>query len=159
MSKKFSSATYLLVAGLGLFTIGLLVILRLNPFFGWLSQITPDAQVVEVVGVLSQFLGQALVVFGAMRSASHKFVSGMQTERQLTMASFAQNLQQFQAKVQNEQQTLRVGYIQTMAKLDAIIANQKLLAAQPKGSTETNCKFCGTRTLQGQFCSKCGKVN
>jgi len=71
LNKPFLSVTrVILVGGLTLFILGLLVILRLNPFFSLLTQVVPNTGVVEVVGVVSQFLGQALVVFGAMRSTS-----------------------------------------------------------------------------------------
>ena len=71
LNTPFLSVTrVILVGGLTLFILGLLVILRLNPFFSLLTQVVPNTGVVEVVGVVSQFLEQALVVFGAMRSTS-----------------------------------------------------------------------------------------
>jgi hypothetical protein len=159
MTKKLSSTTGILIGGIAFFTLGLLVILRLNPVFGLFSQIIPDAQAIEVVGVVVQFLGQALVVFGATKSSSHKLVSSMQIERQNTIAGFAQNIQQLQNRLQTEQQALKTGYTQTMAKLDTLIANQRTGVIPPKVLMPSNCKFCGTRIEHGHFCSQCGKAN
>jgi alpha-galactosidase/6-phospho-beta-glucosidase family protein len=61
------------------------VILRLNPLFNLLTQAIPDTAAVEVVGVVTQFVGQTLVVFGAMRSTFQGLISNMQTERRITM--------------------------------------------------------------------------
>ncbi len=60
--KRISLVSGLFIAGVALFAIGLFVILRLDPFFGLISQIIPDTQAIELVGVVVQFLGQALVV-------------------------------------------------------------------------------------------------
>jgi hypothetical protein len=149
----------ILIGGLALFTLGLLVIVRQNPVFGLFSQVTSDSQEILVIGVLVQFLGQAFVIFGAMHSASHKLASSMQVERQITIAAVAQNLQQFQNRYQNEQQALKTGYAQTIAKLDTLMANPKSALTQPKVTLPLNCKFCGAGLEESQFCTKCGKAN
>jgi hypothetical protein len=159
MTKKLSSATGILIGGLALFTLGLLVIVHQNPVFGLFSQVIPDAQAILLVGVVVQFFGQALVIFGAMHSASHKLISNMQTERQITMAALAQNLQQFQNRFQSEQQALKTGYTQTTANLDTLMANQRAAAIPPKAPLPSNCKFCGAQIEQGHFCTQCGKAN
>ena len=147
-----------MIGGIALFTLGLLVILRLDPVFWLFSQIIPDVQVIEVVGVTIQLLGQALVVFGAIHSTAHNLISNMQNERRITMEGFAQNNQQLQNRLLNEQQALKTGYTQVMAKIDALIASQKTVEIQSK-TVIPNCKFCGTRIDQGYFCPKCGKAN
>jgi hypothetical protein len=159
MTKKLSSTTGILIGGIAFFTLGLFVILRINPIFELFSQIIPDTQTIEAVGVVVQFLGQALVVFGAIKSSSHKLVSIMQIERQNTIAGFAQNIQQLQNRLQTEQQALKTGYTQTMAKLDTLIANQRTAVIPPKVLMPSKCKFCGTRIEHGHFCSQCGKAN
>ena len=160
VKKKISSGTsLLLIGGIAFFTLGLLVILRLDPVFWLFSQIIPDVQVIEVVGVTIQLLGQALVVFGTIHSTAHNLISNMQNERRITMEGFAQNNQQLQNKLLNEQQALKTGYAQVMAKIDALIASQKPVEIQSKTVIPSNCKFCGTRIEQGYFCPKCGKAN
>ena len=158
MKKKISSVTSgLLVGGMVLFMLGLLMILRTNPLFNLFSQISPNGQVIEVAGVFSLFIGQALVVFGAMRSTANNIMSNMQTERRLTMEGFNQSVQQFQNRLLYEQQALKTGYNQAMEKIDALIANQK--ANPPKTALPSNCKFCGAQIQQSRFCPQCGKAN
>lgn len=128
--------------------LGLLVILQLNPVFGLFSQITSSVQAVEAVGVVIQFLGQALVVFGVLRLTSHNLISNIQAERQITMDGFNQSIRQIQ-----------IGYMQTMAKLDTVIANQKAESTPPKPAMPSNCKFCGAQIEQSPFCPQCGKAN
>ena len=155
MTKKLSSATSLLVGGLMLFTLGLFLIVHQNPVFGLFSQVIPDTQETLLFGVVVQFLGQALVIFGAMRSASHKLISNIQSERQITIASIAQNMQQLHA----EQQALKTGYVQTMAKLDTLIAKQSAATTPQELLMPSNCKFCKAQIAQGHFCPQCGKAN
>ena len=114
MSKQSFSATGLLIGGFVFFALGLLLILQQNPVSGLFTQITPNIQTIEVAGVIVQFIGQALVVLGVMKSTSHKLISSMQAERQMTMSNITQNMQQIHA----EQQALKTGAVQTMAKLD-----------------------------------------
>ena len=149
MNKKiFSAATWLLIGGVACFTVGLLAILQLNPVFGLFSQITSNIRLVEAVGVGIQFLGQALVVFGVLRLNNHNLISSVQAERQIAMDGFAQNIRQLQS-----------GYMQTMAKLDTVIANQKAAVTPPKPMLPSNCKFCSARLEQSRFCPQCGKAN
>ncbi len=149
----------LIIVGLVIFVLGLLVILRENPLFSFVSQIVPDAQSALIFGAVIQALGQVLIVFGAMKSNSVKLLSSLQTERQLTLNIVAQNMEQLQSKMQNERQTLMVNYNQTMTKLDRLIAAQKTLTDNPHFSQPINCKFCGAKTEQGTFCPNCGKAN
>jgi hypothetical protein len=160
LEKKFWSTTrILLLGGIAFFTLGLLVILRVNPLFNLLNQIVPDTLAVEVVGVITQFFGQALVVFGAMRSASQGFISSMQTERRIMIEGFARNIQQLQNTLLIEQQASKTGYSQTMAKVDASIAKQKVLEGPPRAILPSSCKFCNAQIKQGYFCPQCGKAN
>jgi hypothetical protein len=159
LKKKFGATNLLLIGGIALFILGLVMILHLNPLFNFLSQTIPDAQIIDVVGVISQFAGQAMVVFGAMRSTSHNLISNMQTERRITIEGFAKNVQQLEKTLLNEQQALKTGYTQAMAKIDALVENQKTAVTQPKPVLPLNCKFCGTRIQQGSFCPQCGKAN
>lgn len=160
LKKTFWSTTrILLLGGIALFTLGLLMILRLNPLFNLLTQIIPDTAAVEVAGVVTQFVGQALVVFGAMRSTSQGLISNMQTERRITMEGFARNIQQLQNTFLIEHQALKIGYSQTMSKVDALIAKQKSLEVPPRAILPSSCKFCGTKIEKGYFCPQCGKAN
>ena len=155
MSKQSFSATGLLIGGFVFFALGLLLILQQNPVSGLFTQITPNIQTIEAAGVIIQFIGQALVVLGVMKSTSHKLISSMQAERQMTMSNITQNMQQIHA----EQQALKTGVVQTMAKLDTLITNQSAATILPKALMPSNCKFCGTRIEQGYFCPQCGKAN
>jgi hypothetical protein len=86
------------------------MLLQLNPMFNLFSQVIPNAQVIEVIGVIFQFIGQAFVVFGAVRSTSHNLILNMQTERRITMEGFSQNIQRLQNRILIEQQALKNGY-------------------------------------------------
>ncbi len=149
MQKKIVSAPILLlIGGVAFFALGLLLILQLNPVFNLFSQAVTGVQEVESVGVIFQFLGQAMVVFGVVRLVSRNLVSSIQAERQIAMDGFAQNIRLLQA-----------GYVQTMTKLDTVIANQKAAATAPKTIMQLNCKFCGATMQQSRFCPQCGKAN
>lgn len=154
MSKKSASATGIVIGGFVFFALGLLLILQQNPVSDLFAKITPDISI-EVAGVVVQFIGQALVVLGVMKSTSLKLISSMQAEREMTIAGINQNMQQFRA----EQQALRVGYSQTVTKLDALIAKQNAQTATPKTVIPSDCKFCGAQMNQGYFCPQCGKAN
>jgi len=147
MRKKVLAPTLLLIVGVSFFTLGLLVILQLNPVFNLFSQITSSTGVVEAIGVVVQFLGQALVVFGVLKLNSRNLISTVQAERQIVMDEFSQNIRQ-----------LHTGYLQTLAKLDVVIANQKA-ALTPLSLTPSNCRFCGTGLEESRFCPQCGKAN
>jgi hypothetical protein len=149
----------LMIVGLAVFVLGLLVILRENPFFGFVSQIVPDAQSALIFGAVIQALGQVIIVFGAMKSNSAKLLNNLQTERQLTLNIVTQNVEQLQSRMQIERQTLMASYNQTMSKLDHLIAAQKALTSAPQLSLPINCKFCGTKIEHGTFCQNCGKAN
>ncbi len=155
MSKGSFSATGLLIGGFVFFAVGLLWILQQNPVSDLLSQVTPNTQTIVVAGVVVQFIGQALVVLGVIKSTSHKLISSMEAERQMTISHITQNMQQ----IHTEQQTLKSGYAQTMAKLDTLIAKQTASTTAPKPLMPSNCKFCGARIEQGYFCPQCGKAN
>ncbi len=149
MKKKYSATSGLLIGGAALFTLGLLIILRLNPVYR-LFQVIQDFQVIEAIGVTVLFAGQAVVVFGVMRSTSSNLISSMRADRQITYDAFNQNIQQ-----------LQIGYTQTIAKLDAVIANQQAAVIQPPSPVvmPSDCKFCGSQIEQGHFCPQCGKAN
>jgi hypothetical protein len=149
----------LIIVGLTFFVLGLLVILRENPLFGFVSQIVPDAQSALIFGAVVQALGQVIIVFGAMKSNSANLMNNLQTERQLTLGTITRNMDQLQSRMQTERQTLMASYNQTMAKLDHLIATQKALTVNPHKSLPINCKFCGAKTEQGIFCPNCGKAN
>ena len=160
MKKKFGSANSgLLIGGIALFILGLVMILRLNPLFNLLTQVITDTQVILAVGVAAQFAGQGLVVFGAMRSTSQHLISNMQAERRITLEGFSQNIRQLQNTLLSEQQALKTGYLQAMAKIDALAANQKATANPATAPLPSNCKFCGAKISQSRFCSQCGKAN
>jgi hypothetical protein len=142
-----------------LFILGLFMILRLNPVFNLFTQVLSDAQVIMTIGVIAQFAGQALVVFSAMRLTSQHLISNMQTERKITLEGFNQSIRQLQNTLLSEQQALKTGYLQAMAKIDALAANQKATANPPTVPLPSNCKFCGAKISQSRFCPQCGKAN
>ncbi len=65
--NSFSGVNFLFV-GLILFLVGLLMILHQAAVVGFFSQILPDVQAIEISGVVVQFIGQILVIFGVMIS-------------------------------------------------------------------------------------------
>ena len=159
MKKIVFPSRGLIIVGLAFFILGLLVILRENPLFGFVSQIVPDAQSALIFGAVIQALGQVIIVFGAMKSNSVKLLSNLQTERQLTLSIITRNMEQLQTRMQTERQTLMASYNQTMTKLDHLIATQKTFNTNTQQHLPINCKFCGDRIEQGTFCPSCGKAN
>ncbi len=157
MRIKGFSATAFLITGIMFFILGLLSVLQEATLLNVLSKILPS-QTLELFGVIAIFVGQALMIAGVVKSTSHKFLESMQSERQLTVAGFTQNLQQLQTKLQADRQTFLAGYNQTNAKIDALIANQKAAAA-PGRIQPSSCKFCNAEIIEGSFCPECGKAN
>ena len=153
------SPKVLIAAGLAVFVFGLLVVAQEKTLSQLMMQIVPDSQTAVVFGAVVVSVGQAIVVFGAVKLASAKFLTGLESERQLTTAAFAKGMEQLQVKWQSERQTLMAGYTQTMAKLDNLISSQREANANPKVNLPSNCRFCGARIEQGYFCTKCGKSN
>ncbi len=137
-----------IILGLAFFVVGLLIILQESRLFGLVSQIVPNNQSALIFGAVIQSIGQAIVMFGIVKANSLKLVSSLQVERQITTTAFAKNLEQLQARMQNERQSLIASYNQTMLKIDHLIARLPI-----------NCKYCGTKVEQGAFCSECGKAN
>ena len=140
-----------IILGLVCFIIGLLIILPENYLFSSAAQIVPNAESGLILGAVIASIGQAITVFGAVKANSNKFLSNLQSESQLTMATYARNMEQLQLKMQNEHQTLMSNYSQTMSKLDNLLSNKAVLPI--------SCKFCGTKMEQNHFCPNCGKAN
>ena len=93
---------------------------------------SPNASSVLIFGAVVQSIGQAIIVFGFVKTNSNKLLSNFQLERQLTMNAFTKNIDQLQAKMQNDRQSLLASYTQTMSKIDHLIAIQKELNNTPK---------------------------
>ncbi len=153
------SSTGLLIAGSISFTLGLLVILQEKTITGVVSQIIPNVQASLVLGVLLQLIGQGVITFSAVKSASRKFLSSLQAERQITAAGFNQNIQQLQSRIQADRQAIMAGYSQAMVKLDTLISDHKTAISTPMLMQPEKCRFCGTRIDSSNFCPKCGKAN
>ena len=154
----FPPRAYIII-GLTCFVVGLLIILQENVLFGLVSQIAPNASSVLIFGAVVQSIGQAIIVFGFVKSNSNKLLSNFQLERQLTLNVFARNVDQLQIKMQNDRQSLMASYTQTMSKIDHLIAIQKELNNAPQHPQPISCKYCGTKIEKGAFCSNCGKAN
>jgi hypothetical protein len=45
-----------------------------------------------------------------------------------------------------------------MAKVDALIAKQKVLEVSPRAPLPSSCKFCDAKIEKGYFCPQCGKA-
>ncbi len=159
MANRSFYPRILIIFGLALFIFGLLAILQEKTLFSAIMQIAPNTQTATILGAVIVSVGQAIVVFGAVRIASGKLLSSMETERQLMMAVFAKNVEQFQIKLQNERQSMVTGYNQVLAKLDGLISNQRESNAGLQSISQANCKYCGATIEQGSFCVKCGKSN
>ena len=161
MKFRAISAAFFLIVGLAFFTLGLLVILHESTVVGLISFFVSDTETIEIVGVITLFLGQAVMIFGVVKSTSHKFLSSVEAERQRTVAGVAQNIELLHTKFQADRQAIVAGYNQTIAKIDTLIANQKVMATAtvPRAPLSSSCKFCGSKIEPGHFCPKCGKAN
>ena len=148
-----------IILGLTCFILGLLIILQENSLFGLVSQILPNAESTLIFGAVTASVGQAIIVFGAVKANSNKLLSNLQSERQLTMTAFARSVEQLQLRMQNERQTLMSNYTQTMSKLDHLITIQRELNSTPQAVLPINCRYCGTKMEENHFCPKCGKAN
>lgn len=159
MAKRNFPSRALIIVGLALFIFGLLVILQEKTLFGLVTQLAPSTDSALIFGAVVTSVGQAIVVFAAVKSGSAKLMSNLESERQLTMAVLSRNMEQLQLKIQSDRQAMMAGYAQTMAKLDSFISTQKELGATPQPNLSANCKYCGAKIEQGSFCAKCGRSN
>ncbi len=136
-TNSFSGVNFLFV-GLVLFLVGLLMILHQPAVVGFFSQILPDVQAIEISGVVVQFIGQVLVIFGVIRLVSNKFFVSIQTERQSLMVGFTQTMQRID-------------------RIDRLISTHIPTTRIEMPTASSNCKFCGTKIQQERFCPKCSK--
>ena len=158
MKNKSFPVSGLIIVGIAFFSIGLLTILGQNILYSNLAQVFQNGQVTEIFGVAAVLAGQGFFVFGIIKSQSNKLLSGVQTERAATVASFNFGFQQLQTSLQTETQSLKNGYSQTNQKLDALIKNQSVNAS-PTIAQPSKCKYCGSKIDNGFFCPSCGKAN
>ena len=151
-------ARFIIAVGFIVFLVGLLVVLQEYPFFSAASWLIQDSISVLVFGAVVASVGQALVVFGAVKASSDKLYSSLLAERQLTMRALARNVEQVQTTMQNERQAVMASYSQTMARFNQVIAGQREYATVEQ-ALHFECKFCGTRIEKGNFCPNCGKAS
>jgi hypothetical protein len=143
--KSFSGANFLVV-GVALFLFGLLMILEQATAIGLFKGILPDVQSIQMAGVAIQFGGEILVIFGVMKSISNKFLTHVQSERQAFLMSFSQT---------NDQIARR--FAQTNERIDKLVSVQRASPILTPSKTISDCRFCGAKIGQGNFCPKCGK--
>jgi hypothetical protein len=143
--KSFSGANFLVV-GLGLFLVGLLMILQQSTAVGLFKGILPDIQSIQIAGVAFQFFGEVIVIFGVMKSVSNKFLTNVQTERQAFQMSFSQINDQIARSL-----------AQINERIDKLFSGQRTDFIVTPTRIVSSCRFCGSEIEKGNFCPKCGK--
>jgi hypothetical protein len=124
----------LLIAGLILFSFGLLIALHQTIIVEDIMSVIPDLVVVEVIGVFLQVFGAVFVVNGLLMSISSIVEVKLKDERHVLI-----------------ELTASMG--RTLNTLESKIA--KITKAS---ETVQKCKYCGTELAEGNiFCPACGK--
>ena len=144
-----------IIVGLICFVVGLLIILQEKSVFGFVAQLFPGTQSELIFGAITASIGQTIIVYGVVKSNSNKLMTNLQSERQLTVNDFSNNLEQLSVRMQNERQILMLNYNETMSKLDHFIK----LNSTSQAVLPVNCKYCGAKIEQNRFCPSCGKAN
>ncbi len=153
------SSIVLVIVGIFVFIFGLLAVLSEQTVVGALSTFLPDSMAISIFGLLMMLIGQFSLVFGVTRFVINRFLTFLQIERKISAAAFDQSIQQLQNRMREDKQVLIASYNQTASKIDSLMSHQRAFATQSLSSFPTNCKFCGTRMEQSQFCPFCGKAN
>ncbi len=148
--------TYYLILGLVFFPLGLLMLLRVSPIIDLMNSITSESQIVEVFGLILQFLGEGLICFSIIGAISGKVIANTEYNRQVLVASNVRNTQEQTALISGFQKSIDEQMTQLNFKLNQL-QNQK--SATVFAQSPAKCRFCGAKMDPGGFCPSCGKAN
>ena len=133
--KPRTFGSFLLILGLIIYQFGLLATYQ-TALIGSISNVLPNIQLVELMGVLLQLLGGFLIVAGLTSLVSG--IIAIQLENEL------HNLYEILSRVDE--------------RVSDIIARQRLNMGPQTNQTARICKFCATQLgNEDFFCPTCGK--
>lgn len=135
---------FLLILGLLLYQFGTLATLHQAALMDYVLSVLPDIQLVELIGVLLQLLGIALIVVGFTSLVSNIIATQLEDER---------------AHTENEMRRLRYEIsVRIEESVGNIVAHLKPNVKTQNPQTTQVCKFCGAQiNEQDTFCSVCNR--
>jgi uncharacterized integral membrane protein len=95
MKNRSTHSPVFIAIGLFLFFIGLLMFLQQATISTFFTQMLPTSQMLEILGVLLQFLGGFLVIYGVIKSVSDKIIVNHIQEKQTIVLALAQTRKNF----------------------------------------------------------------
>jgi hypothetical protein len=136
--KPKTRGSFLLILGLIIYQFGLLATYQ-TALIGSISNVLPNIQLVELMGVLLQLLGGFLIVAGLTSLVSG--IIAIQLENEL------RNLYEILSRVDER-----------ISGMSDMIARQRLNMGPQTHQTARICKFCATQLGdEDVFCPTCGK--
>jgi hypothetical protein len=136
--KPKTRGSFLLILGLVIYQFGLLATYQ-TALIGSISNVLPNIQLVELIGVLLQLLGGFLIVAGLTSLVSS--IIAIQLENEL------HNLYEILSRVDER-----------ISNMSDMIARQRLNMGPQTHQTARICKFCATQLGDEDFfCPTCGK--
>jgi hypothetical protein len=146
--KKPSTNAIQLIVGLFLFLLGLLMLLNQATVVGAFSQILPNAEAIEIVGVTLQLLGGFLIIHGTIRSVSNEFMAQQRKERQAQLTILNQTMERI------DQRTIE----NTNKLASLIMSTQETRRNQFSPQGTSRCKYCDAAIdPSASFCPNCGR--
>lgn len=137
--KPKTRGSFLLILGLVIYQFGLLATYQ-TALIGSISNVLPNIQLVELIGVLLQLLGGFLIVAGLTSLVSS--IIAIQLENEL----------------RNLRQEILSGVDERVSNMSDMIARQRLNMGPQTHQTARICKFCATQLGDEDFfCPTCGK--
>ena len=130
--------------------------LHVSPIIELVTSLMPDAQTIQIFGLILQFLGEGLICYGIICAISDKVIANAEYSRQILIASAFRNTKEQSAQLEALRKSIDEQVSQLNAKLNQIQSQEtsaKLFKKQPR------CRFCDAKIEQESFCPSCGKAN
>lgn len=126
----------MLIFGLVTYQLGLLMALQQTALLNPITNLFPNVETIELIGVLLQFFGGFLVIAGLIGLVSDIVAIQLENEMRNLLSEILSRIEK------------RADRVKLLQKPDL----------GPKVSQTTQiCKFCGTILNNEVFCSACGK--
>jgi hypothetical protein len=154
MSETRNSSVRYLIVGLILFPIGLLMLLGQPTVIDLFMNLMPSIQTIEIFGTILLFLGEALVAFGIIGSITNRIILKLERDR-ITLTTVVNRSGEQQAVVAMGLRTVesQIAHISTKLQQTQSIGNTIVSTKVP-----SNCKYCGARMGEGNFCPNFGRA-
>jgi hypothetical protein len=154
MSNKRNSSMRYLIIGLILLPIGLLMLLGQPTVIDLFMNLMPSIQTIEIFGTFLLFLGEALIAFGIIGSITNRIILNLERDR-MTLTTIINRSVDQQAVVAMGLRSVESQIALISAKLQQLHSSGNALSS---AKVPSNCRYCGARMGEGNFCPNCGRA-